>query len=123
MHLTVPNFGMSPHPKDGNMYKGFFCKHKTLNETVALQCSAFLFYIIRLCVKDQSTCIKSPMIVFVYLQQASLIAVTLTVLHTTTTWRKVRDIDLYTQAYHAHGFLFTGPVHRFEVDLTYSRQM
>ena len=52
MHLTVPNIRkkvikMSPHPKYGNMYKGFFCKHKTLNETVALQCCTFLFYIIR----------------------------------------------------------------------------
>ena len=84
MDLTVPNIKkkMIPHPKDGNMYKGFFCKHKTLNETVALQCSTFLFYIIRWCVKDQSTSVKAQWLYLciysVTIHQASLIAVTLT---------------------------------------------
>ena len=33
---------MGPHPKDGNMYRGFFCKYEILNDTVAIKCSTFL---------------------------------------------------------------------------------
>jgi hypothetical protein len=132
MHLTVPNIRkkmikMSPHPKDGNMYKGFFCKHKTLNETVALQCSTFLFYIIRRCVKDQSTCIKDQGVVFMYLFCRNTAVIidssyfnSITYHYNLKKYSRHRSLQIGILC---ALFSLSTPVHRFEVDSTYSRQM